>query len=256
MNFLDLIPISAVILTNILGCNIIYTYYINRYEMIKKYNYLLFYITFFTSLSWFVYGIITNDIYVWLSTFSPLFGSYMFIQLLHKQIDTKNLWMIELFCFILYFYFMFLTFGLTFISDIQIINKIKQIHFIMSMALSIGTNVSPMLILYEVIRTSNSELIYLPQALIGLLNLLMWIIYAFIINDIYQIISDIINFIMCLIQLVVYFYYNYMITKQNKILANNDKLNDKADDDKLNDKADNDKLNDKLNNKLNYKLIV
>lgn len=221
MNFLSLIPISAVILTNAIGCNIIYSYYINRHEMIKKYNYLLFYVTFFSSLSWLVYGIITNDIYVWLSTFCSLFGSYMFIQLLHKQINNKYLWIIELFCFILYIYFMGLTFGLTFIENNQIQNKLKQIHFIVSMSLSIGTNFSPILILYEVIKTSNSELIYLPQALIGIVNLSMWLIYALFIDDIYQIITDVVSLVMCLIQLLVYFYYNCLY---KKIQPNNQQI--------------------------------
>lgn len=231
MNFLNLIPISAVILTNIIGCNIIYSYYVNRREITKKYNYLLFYITFFSSLSWLVYGIITNDIYVLSSTFCSLFGSYMFIQVLHKEINDKYLWMIELFCLIFYIYFIGLTFGLTFSQTFvksvsankQIINQLKQIHFIVSMSLSIATNFSPMLILYEVIKTSNCELIYLPQALIGLINLSLWLVYALFINDIYQIITDIVSLAMCLIQLCIYFYYSCVVkskTKSNKVKPN------------------------------------
>ena len=240
MNFLNLIPISAVILTNIIGCNIIYSYYVNRREITKKYNYLLFYITFFSSLSWLVYGIITNDIYVLSSTFCSLFGSYMFIQVLHKEINDKYLWMIELFCLIFYIYFIGLTFGLTFSQTFvksvsankQIINQLKQIHFIVSMSLSIATNFSPMLILYEVIKTSNCELIYLPQALIGLINLSLWLVYALFINDIYQIITDIVSLAMCLIQLCVYFYYSCftakLTAKSNKVKPIDSQLNVKS----------------------------
>lgn len=207
MNVLLLIPIFAVVLTNIIGLNIINSYWKNREKIIKKYNYLLFYLTFISSFCWFVYGILTNDIFVWLSVFSSLFGSLMFIQVLHKEINPKYLFWIELLCGIFYVYFMFVTLIISFISDNNILKIVKQIHYILSMAMSISVNFSPMLILYEVVKTKNTELIYLPQAFINLINLLMWLIYAISIEDIYQVITDVVGMIMCLIQIIVYVYY-------------------------------------------------
>jgi len=216
MKILDIIPILAVILTNFIGFSILISYYYNRTNLIKKYNYLLFYILFCNALCWFIYAILTKDIYVLTSTFVPVFGCFMFIQVLHKDIPQKYLFFIELLCSLLFIYFMCLTILLNFIKNHLYISIIKQIHYIVSMVMSISTNIAPILILVEVCKTSNSELIYLPQAIIGFINISLWLIYSFLISDIYQITANTVNIIMSLIQLIVYLYYGcYKLIRSN-----------------------------------------
>ncbi len=119
---------------------------------------------------------------------------------------------------------MFLTFVVNFMSNNQILNTIKQIHYILSMLMSISVNFSPILILSDVIKTKNTELIYLPQAFVNLINLILWFIYAMLINDIYQIITNIVGIFMCLIQLTVYLYYTCFYSNSKIKPTNNDIL--------------------------------
>ena len=64
-----------------------------------------------------------------------------------------------------------------------------------------------MLIIREIILTKNNSLIYLPQALIGFVNLVCWFIYGLMINNIYQLITNGICTIVCFIQIILYFNY-------------------------------------------------
>ena len=85
---------------------------------------------------------------------------------------------------------------------------------IVAMLTSITTNISPLLVIKNVIEKNSNELIYLPQALIGTLNLSCWLVYAIIINDIYQLITNAVGLGMCVVQIVVYVYYQ----KRNTVL--------------------------------------
>jgi solute carrier family 50 protein (sugar transporter) len=76
-----------------------------------------------------------------------------------------------------------------------------------AMSSSMITYFSPILIIKRVIDTKDPSLIYLPQAIIGTINLSSWLIYAFMINDIYQILTDIFGIAMCLIQIIIYTFY-------------------------------------------------
>lgn len=75
------------------------------------------------------------------------------------------------------------------------------------MILSVSTNFAPLAIINQVIKTKSNELIYLPQALIGIVNLSCWLVYGLLLNDIYQIITNSLGLTMCVCQLVVYFLY-------------------------------------------------
>ncbi len=208
----EIFPIIGVILTNLLGANIIYTYYENRNIEKQEYNEYLFYILFFNSLCWLLYSIITIDIYIFLSVILSLIGSFGFIQNLYNKINKKKLIHIEIICIIYFIYFMSIMYFLNFTNY-----NLKMIIGIVAMLTSIVTNVSPLLVIKEVIKENSNELIYLPQALIGILNLSCWLAYAIIINDIYQLITNAVGLSMCVLQVVVYFYYN----KSNKISPSN-----------------------------------
>ena len=202
----------GVILMNLIGLNIGYSYIINKNEIKHEYNHNLFYIIFFSSLNWILYSIIILDHYIFLSCISSLICTFGFMQILYTDLyinkSSKLLW-IEIWCCI-YMIFIFVLVYLYYFMFIISIELITKILGISSMILSIATNISPMLILYEVIQTSNVEKIYLPQALIGLFNLIVWLIYSIIIDDIFQIITNAICGIMCLLQCIVYCYYSYI----------------------------------------------
>ena len=208
----EIFPIIGVILTNLLGINIIYTYYENRNIEKKEYNEYLFYILFFNSLCWLLYAIITIDIYIFLSVILSLIGSFGFIQNLYNKINKKKLIYIEIICILYFIYFMSIMYFLNFTNY-----NLKMIIGIGAMLTSIITNISPLLVIKEVIKENSNELIYLPQALIGTLNLSSWLAYAITINDIYQLITNAVGLSMCVLQIVVYFYYN----KSNKISPSN-----------------------------------
>lgn len=207
MNYI--FPIIGVILTNLLGTNIIYTYYENRNIEKQEYNEYLFYIIFLNSLCWLLYAIITIDIYIFLSVILSLIGSFGFIQNLYNKINKKKLIYIEIVCTLYFIYFMTIIYFLNFTNY-----NVKMIIGIVAMITSISTNISPLLVIKEVIKQSSNELIYLPQALIGGLNLSCWLIYSITLNDIYQLITNAVGLSMCVVQIIVYGYYH----KSNTVL--------------------------------------
>lgn len=198
-------PIIGVILTNLIGLNILKTYIDNRLQIKKEYNEVLFYIVFFNSISWLFYGIFIKNIFITLSTPCSLISSFFFIQLLYKNIKYEKIIYIELISsfFIIYFFLLLI------IINYSNINENWTQHILGSTAVttSILYNLSPMLIIREIILTKNNSLIYLPQALIGFVNLVCWFIYGLMINNIYQLITNGICTIVCFIQIILYFNY-------------------------------------------------
>jgi hypothetical protein len=98
------------------------------------------------------------------------------MKILYKHIIIEKLFYITYI-----FYFL----SLLFIGTFSTIDKNTFVNIIGIS--SITTNLSPILIIRKVIETQDTSLIYLPQALIGLINLLYWLAYSIIINDLYQI---------------------------------------------------------------------
>jgi uncharacterized protein with PQ loop repeat len=68
-------------------------------------------------------------------------------------------------------------------------------------------NFSPMIIIRKVIQTKSNSLIYLPQALIGFVNLSCWLVYGVIIQDYFQVIANVISMLFCFIQIIIYYYF-------------------------------------------------
>jgi solute carrier family 50 protein (sugar transporter) len=198
-------PIIGVILTNLIGLNILKTYIDNRLQIKKEYNEVLFYIVFFNSISWLFYGIFIKNIFITLSTTCSLISSFFLIQLLYKNMKFEKIIYIESISsfFIIYFFLLLIIINYSNINE----NLIQHILGSTAVTTSILYNLSPMLIIREVILTKNNSLIYLPQALIGFVNLVCWFIYGLMINNIYQLITNGICAIICFIQIIIYYYY-------------------------------------------------
>lgn len=186
----------------------------NRIGQVKKYNEYLFTIIFFNCLSWMLYGIVTRDALIYLSCVTSLFFDFGFIQLLYKHAELNTIFHLEILSG---------TFALYFITIVYLINftqislkTLLPVIGTVSMLSSITTNFSPLIIINQVIKTKSNELIYLPQASFGCVNLSCWLAYGFLLNDIYQIITNSLGLIMCVIQLIVYFIYN-----ENKLKPTN-----------------------------------
>jgi len=215
-------PILGVVLTNLLGINILKSYIDNRLLFGKEYNELLFYITFFNCISWLIYGIIKNDLYVFLSVICSLISCFLFIQLLYKNMNSEKLFYIEIFSSIFIIYFMSLTIVINFIPNLSN-NLIENIVGITAIITSMMNNFSPMIILTKVIQTKSNSLIYLPQALIGFINLSCWLVYGVTIKDYFQVISNVISILFCFIQIIIYYYIEcYKCIESNKITNYNE----------------------------------
>lgn len=198
-------PILGVVLTNLLGINILKSYIDNRLLFRREYNELLFYITFFNCFSWLIYGIIRNDLYIFLSVICSLISCFLFIQLLYKNMNSEKLFYIEIFSSVFIIYFMSLTLIINFIPNLSN-NLIENIVGITAIITSMMNNFSPMIILTKVIQTNSNSLIYLPQALIGFINLSCWLVYGVTIKDYFQVISNVISILFCFIQIIIYYY--------------------------------------------------
>jgi len=214
--------IIGVVLTNLFGLNIGYSYYINRTTLIQEYNEVLFTIIFFNALNWSLYAIVSKNIFLYTCNICSIISSFGFNKILYKYIDLKKVKYIEIISLIGILYQLTMIFIVNFSNTINDSindsinhtmndqpNKSIIINICGSVAMSSSllTNFSPLLIIKRVIDTKDPSLIYLPQAIIGTINLSCWLIYAFIINDIYQIITDIFGISMCLMQIIIYTFY-------------------------------------------------
>ncbi len=200
-------PITGVVLTNLLGLNIMVSYKQNRLAQVKKYNEYLFSIIFFNCLSWMLYGIVTADLLIYLSCVTSLVFDFGFIQLLYKYAEQNVVTHLEILSGIFTIYLITIVYLINFTS-INVKENLLPIIGTVSMVSSVSTNFAPFIIISQVIKTKSNELIYLPQALIGCVNLSCWLAYGLLLNDIYQIITNSLGLSMCVIQLIVYFYYN------------------------------------------------
>jgi len=200
-------PIIGVILTNFFGLNILYSYVINRTNLIKEYNQLLFTIIFFNCVNWILYSIIINDIFLYTCNICSLISSFGFIQILYKYIDISKLIYIELLSLLFILYFLIMIYLINFVNNIPS-NVIINITGNSAMLSSLCTYFFPLIIIKNVIYTKDTTLIYLPQAIIGALNLSCWLVYGIFVNDIYQIIAYSLGLSMCLFQIFVYLLFS------------------------------------------------
>lgn len=199
-------PITGVVLTNLLGLNIMVSYKQNRTVLVKKYNEYLFTIIFFNCLSWMLYGIVTKDLLIYLSCVSSLFFDFGFIQVLYRHAEPNIILHLEILSGVFMLYFIIIVYLLNF-TQLDFNQIMLPIIGTVSMILSVSTNFAPLAIINQVIKTKSNELIYLPQALIGIVNLSCWLVYGLLLNDIYQIITNSLGLTMCVCQLAVYFLY-------------------------------------------------
>ena len=215
-------PITGVVLTNLLGFNIMSSYKQNRLVQVKKYNEYLFTIIFFNCLSWMLYGIVTKDFLIYLSCVTSLFFDFGFIQLLYKYAEPNVIFHLEILSGIFTLYFIIIVYLLNY-TQIDFNKILFPIIGTVSMLSSISTNFSPLIIINQVIKTKSNELIYLPQALIGCVNLSCWLAYGLLLNDIYQIITNSLGLTMCVCQLIIYFLYRKknIPESSNKVVPEN-----------------------------------
>lgn len=200
-------PIIGVILSNFFGLNILYSYVKNRANLINEYNEILFTILFFNSINWILYSIMVKDIFLYLSTLFSLLSSFGFIQILYKYIDISKLIYIEIISIIYIIYFFIIIFFIQFIPNIPSYIYINITGYT-AMITCILSYFSPLLIIKKVIITKDNSLIYFPQAIIGTINLTCWLIYSIIIDDIFQIITDVLGLSMCVFQIIIYFLFS------------------------------------------------
>lgn len=207
---MSVFSIIGVILSNFFGLNIAYSYYLNRTTLIQEYNEILFTIIFFNALNWALYGVVSKNIFLYTCNICSIISSFGFNKILYKYIDLKKVKYIEFISLICILYLLSMIFIINFVDTMNIpTNKSIIINICGTVALSSSmiTYFSPIIIIKRVIDTKDPSLIYLPQAIIGTINLSSWLIYAFMINDIYQILTDIFGITMCLIQIIIYTFY-------------------------------------------------
>ncbi len=207
MNLINWYGITGVILSNVLGLKIAKSYIKNRLAQAHEYNEYLFYLSFASCINWIYYSVLTQDVYVFTSCIVSVITTFGFIQAIFQGLQLKptKLLQVEISTLIFFLYW------LTIILIHSILHLISdelaiQIVGIGSLIVSIAKNFSPCLVLYQVLQTQDTTLIYFPQALIGFLNLSLWVIYSITIGDLIQVLSNGASALVCLIQLVIYWY--------------------------------------------------
>ena len=195
-------PIIAVTLTNFFGINILHSYYKNRINLIHEYNEIQFTIILFNSINWMIYGVMSKDIFLYVANIFTLYSSFGFIQILYKNIKLQKIIYIEITTTLFLIYIITIIFIINFTNVSR--NLLVNITGTACTISSILSYFSPILIIKKVIETKDNTLIYLPQILIGLINLSCWLYYGIMINDIYQIFTDLLSLCICIIQIIIY----------------------------------------------------
>lgn len=206
-NSINWYGVVGVILSNILGLRIGQSYLSNRLTQAHEYNEYLFFLSFASCINWIYYSVLTQDIYVFASCVVSVITTFGFILAIFQGLQLKptKLFQVEIgiVIFFLYWMGMILVHGiLRTISDELAI----QIVGLGCLIVSIAKNFSPCVVLYQVLQTRDTTLIYFPQALIGFLNLALWVVYSITIGDIYQVLSNGASALVCLVQLIIYWY--------------------------------------------------
>ena len=197
----------GVILSNILGLRIAQSYIKNRLLQAHDYNEYLFFLSFASCVNWIYYSVLTEDVYVFASCVITIITTFAFILTIFQGLQSKpdKLIHVEIATIIFFSYWlsMILIHGILHLLPDDLAIKIVGIGCLI---VSIAKNFSPCLVLYQVIKTRDTTLIYFPQALIGFLNLALWVAYSITIGDIIQVLSNGASALVCLIQLVIYSY--------------------------------------------------
>ena len=213
-------PCLGVILTNIFGLNILKSYIFNRQKLQHEYNEILFYCIIYNASGWVLYGVIIKDIFIFLSGISTIISSFGFIQIMYKYINQKKLIYIEIISLINLLYFLIIIFLLNFTHiKLYIIQNIVGSICVFT---TLSVNLVPLLIMKQVIRTHNTDLIYLPQAFINSINYLSWFIYSLINYNVFLVITNSVCLLLCLFQIMVYSYVKSKKKGKSIILLYND----------------------------------
>lgn len=200
-------PTLGVMLTNIFGFNILKSYILNRDKLIHEYDEILFYTIIFNTTGWILYGAVIKDIFIFTSGITTLISSFGFIQIMYKYINPGKLIYIEIISISSYLYFISII-GLINFSNIDI-NKIKLTLGISCIFSTIIMNVTPLLIIKQVIITQKTDLIYYPNALINFITYCCWFIYSILHYNVILLITNSVCLTLCLSQLLVYFYIRF-----------------------------------------------
>ena len=207
-------PIFGVILTNLVGCNLIRSYLLNRENLIHEYNEILFYTIIFNTIGWTIYGTVIKDIFIFISGITTIISSFGFIQIMYKYIKPEKLIYIEIISILFYLYFIIII-GLINFSDINI----KKILGVSCIIFTILMNFMPILIIKQVINTQNTDLIYLPQAIINFINYSCWFIYGLLNYNLVLLITNSVSLSLCLFQIIVYGYVKIKNRNESLLLV-------------------------------------
>ncbi len=206
------------ILSLYFGIKIVQTYCKNRLESVIPFNNYLFFIMFFNTFNWMFYAVVLKDMYIFINNIIVLFGNFFMMFVIWEKITTQRKINIEIMCCMFLSYFIIMTFLLNF--TLVSYEKLLFTCGISAVITSIMSYLAPVLIIRDVIQTKNHKLIYIPQVLIGLVSMIIFTIYGFIINNFFIIGVDVVIVFLCLVQLVIYVYYKYIYKN------NTDKVND------------------------------
>ena len=219
MNLQIIFGIIGNILSFYFGIKILQTYNENRIKVVKPLNDYLFFIMFFNSFNWLYYSVVLNDIFIFINNILFIYVNLGMMLICYSKLDDSRKKYIELISGLFISYFLIMTFLFNFTSI-----SYSDLVFIFGFGLvisSIGSYLAQIFIIKEVIQTQNHKLIYIPQALIGLVTMIIFLTYGIIINNIFIVIVDAVVIFICIIQLLVYLYYKF---NKNQV-DNLDKVN-------------------------------
>lgn len=173
----------GLILSNLLGLNLFYTYIKNIKNENKDEvtnNILIFTILFYNSINWIIYSLWFNNLYFFLGTLSVPLGSLMCIITCYDALSIEKKYH---FTIIFTFFHVLL---ITYILLLQFVNlniDIKNSIVNYSLGLNIIVSLIPLTSIIIIIRDKSTQRLYIPFTMINAAASLLWLNYGLLLNN-------------------------------------------------------------------------
>jgi uncharacterized protein with PQ loop repeat len=206
-------PVGGLVLINILGFNLFYSYYSNINKQNNELtinNIFIFIVFFFNSINWMMYGLFKNNLWIFLAGICMPIGSILCIMLLYNTLTNIKKRILEIIFFLAYLYILVY---IIIINFAPLDTNIKNLIINYSLLFNIFYFITPLLSFITIIKNKNTKTLYLPFTMINITASTLWLVYGIILNNYFLISIYALGIMTSIIEINLLIYYNFCIPK-------------------------------------------
>jgi uncharacterized protein with PQ loop repeat len=198
----------GLILSNLLGLNLLYTYIknINKESGDKiTSNILIFTILFYNSINWIIYSFWFNNLFLFLGSLCVPLGSFLCITTSYDILSTEKKIYFTIITII--FYILLIVYVLI-LKFTNINENIKDNIVNYSLGLNIIVSVMPLSSILIIIKNKSTQTLYIPFTIINAIASLLWLNYGIILNNNFLIFIFAFGLLASIVEIILYIIYN------------------------------------------------